>query len=302
MSSNVQSIVCCLGDPVAGNPTQFLMQRLAASQSLDWMFVTAEVPEEKIIEAFQGIRALRFSGVAFLPPHQTAGRMLVDSVTEAALRSGHVRVARRDGNLWLGDDTLGAGIVELLKSHPDQPDASSDAESNKRVILVTGRDWLSHLVRLAIPVTWNTLLYELGQVPAAIEESTSEKTEVVRDSNPENESKITLEDSTAIKFLSFDDLSQLEFPIDAVVVDSTAACPSPKLLTKLGWAASPTFIFVEPNLRWENSLSALNFPNSRTFRSMDIAGAKAVVNFNFWTGQHAELGLVRESLDEYTQW
>jgi shikimate 5-dehydrogenase len=153
LASIVQSIVCCIGDPVAGNPTQFLMQRAAASHGLDWMFVTAEVPGNRIKEAFEGIRALNFSGAAFLPPHRTAGATLVDSMTESALRSGQVRIARRDGDSWLGEDTLGAAIVELLRFE----NLVVDDES---YIATSGHEWLSHLIRLAAPEPWKTRLVE----------------------------------------------------------------------------------------------------------------------------------------------
>ncbi len=154
--SNVQSIICCVGDPVAGNPTQFLMQRAAAALGMDWIFVTAEVSSDKIREAFAGIRALQFSGVAFLPPHRSIGCELVDSMTEAAARSQHVRVARRDGNLWLGDDTLGAAIWELLKSAGHTAD---HADSNERW-LIAGEPWLPHLIRLAAPPAWTGRIVE----------------------------------------------------------------------------------------------------------------------------------------------
>ena len=302
MSSNVQSIVCCLGDPVAGNPSQFLMQRAAASQSLDWMFVTAEVPEEKIIEAFQGIRALRFSGVAFLPPHQTAGCSLVDSVTEAALRSGHVRVARRDGNLWLGDDTLGAGIVELIKSHSEHNDAGVGDSSDPRVILVSGRPWLSHLIRLALPATWNNSLFELVQTPLPSKVSPTDSAVHNGDVRSNIDRMHEKESSASIHQISFDAALQLDRPIDTIIVDSTALCPTSKTFAKLNWTTNPTLVFVEPNARWESSIAAMNIPHARIFRAIDVAAAKAVVNFNFWTGHHTELGFVRESLDEYCQW
>ena len=309
MSSNVQSIVCCLGDPVAGNPTQFLMQRAAAAQSLDWMFVTAEVPGEKIVEAFQGIRALRFSGVAFLPPHRLAGCNLVDSMTESAHRSGHVRVARRDGDVWLGDDTLGAAIVELLNthfkhsgkfatSHLDSKAMTADSDA----ILVSGRRWLAHLIRLAMPSSWNGRIRELVEQPNSDDTNPPIQSDTILGDSVLIDTQLSLGKCASIPELTFESALELETPIETLIVDSTAVCPPQKLLSKLRWSQNPTIIFVESNTRWESSFEALNIPDARLLRSIDVSAAKALVNFNFWTGHQTDIAVIRESLDEYCQW
>ncbi len=301
MSSNVQSIICCLGDPVAGNPTQFLMQRAAASMAIDWMFVTAEVPESKIVEAFQGIRALKFSGVAFLPPHRSIGCKLVDSMTEAAARSGHVRVARRDGELWLGDDTLGAAIVELLKTLPSESANQIDG-AKKCSILISGQPYLSHLVRLASPANWIERLRELSDV------KTKDEREKVIDWTVESVATTTGEGavlsggSASIPRVTFDEVLKSELLIETLILDSTAPCMTQRQLSKLRWSKCPCVLFVEANSRWESALNAVNIPNMRMLKPMDIAAAKALVNFHFWTGHHTDLSAIRESLDEYCQW
>lgn len=297
MSNNVQSVVCCLGDPVAGNPTQFLMQRAAAAQSLDWMFVTAEVPACRIIEAFQGIRALRFSGVAFLPPHQTAGARLVDSVTEAALRSGHVRIARRDGELWLGDDSLGTAIVELVDFHSD---SGALRGGEQGLFVVTGLPWLPQLVRLSLTSERSGHLREL--VPP-VDASAIPKAELPSD---DLQATATVNYSPSleatVRQLTFDDAAQSDEIIDTLVVDSAAECPSAKILAKFKWSETPTIVFVEPNPRWEHGLDAIGIPNAKILRPLDVAGAKAIVNFNFWTGCKTDFAFLHESLDEYCQW
>jgi len=301
MSSNVQSIICCLGDPVAGNPTQFLMQRAAASLAIDWMFVTAEVPESKIVEAFQGIRALRFSGVAFLPPHRSIGCKLVDSMTEAASRSGHVRVARRDGDLWLGDDSLGAAIVELLKSISSES-AHPTAPPKRASIFVSGERYLSHLVRLASPPNWIERLRELVEVKipeahASPESSISDIVVVTSDANA-----LMSGGSASIPVVAFEEALLSDVPVETLIVDSKAPCMTQRQLAKLRWSKSPTVVFVESNPRWESALAAAKFENLRTLRPLDVAAAKALVNFHFWTGHQTDLSSIRESLDEYCQW
>ncbi|MDZ4851960.1 MAG: hypothetical protein SGI77_21950 [Pirellulaceae bacterium] len=302
MSSNVQSVVCCLGDPVAGNPTQFLMQRAAAAQSLDWMFVTAEVPECRIKEAFQGIRALRFSGVAFLPPHQTAGAKLVDSVTEAALRSGHVRIARRDGDLWLGDDSLGTAIVELVDFHSDSGAIQNERRGEQGLFVVTGLPWLAQLVRLSLTSERSGQMRELVESADAIAEPKAELPSDELQATPTLIQSPNIDSNATVKPLTFDDAAKSDGIIDTLVVDSAAECPSAKILAKFKWSETPTIVFVEPNPRWEHGLDSIGIPNAKILRPLDVAGAKAIVNFNFWTGYKTDFAFVRESLDEYCQW
>lgn len=319
MSSNLQSIVCCLGDPVAGNPTQFLMQRTAASLGMDWMFVTAEVPEDRLHEAFQGIRALKFSGVAFLSPHQQAASSLVDSLTESALRSGQVRVARRDGDAWLGDDTLGMAIVELLMNndpsfqpsrdslaHHDTisaqgPQANSqqansqqvtDPQASARGLLCTGLDWMPHLIRLARP-DWSSRIY---QWDAKKEEPQRVTSELVEISGIERTQEG--EEALQIEGVSFSCSSFAIF-----IIDNTSPPITTKQLSKIVGAEDEiTAVFVHHNAAWESAMQKLDVARKHIFRSFDVAAAKAAVNFQFWTGQTPEFASIRDSLDEYCQW
>ena len=72
MSSISQEIVCCLGQPVAGNPTQYMMEQAFAAAGLDWRYLTCEVPPEKLADAIKGLRALGFKGANLTIPHKVA--------------------------------------------------------------------------------------------------------------------------------------------------------------------------------------------------------------------------------------
>src|SRR2546423_14691272 len=67
-----QEVVCCLGQPVAGNPTQYMMEKAFAAAGLDWRYLTCEVPPEKLADAMRGLRALGFKGANFTIPHKVA--------------------------------------------------------------------------------------------------------------------------------------------------------------------------------------------------------------------------------------
>ena len=52
--STLQPIVCCMGQPVAGNPTQFMMERAFAAAGLEWRYLTLEVPPDRLGDAVRG--------------------------------------------------------------------------------------------------------------------------------------------------------------------------------------------------------------------------------------------------------
>jgi Shikimate dehydrogenase substrate binding domain len=265
------------------------MQRAAASLGLDWMFVTAEVPEERIKEAFEGIRALSFSGAAFLPPHRFAGSKLVDSMTESAIRSGQVRIARRDGNSWLGEDTLGAAIVELLRHE-------NCVQEEHGLVATAGQEWLSHLVRLAAPDEWKPrIVHCASQEPLQLEGTQALPGDPPAASEPPS-------NRPAIPSMPFESFGDVSNQIKVLIADASSIPPPPRLLNKFAWSERPTLILVEPQSPWESAISAMKIPNLRVFRQMDIAAAKAVVNFQFWTGVSTDLSSMRDALDEYCQW
>ena len=72
MSYALQEIVCCMGQPVAGNPTQFMMERAFAAAGLDWRYLTLEVAPEQLPDAVRGLRAMGFRGGNFTIPHKRA--------------------------------------------------------------------------------------------------------------------------------------------------------------------------------------------------------------------------------------
>jgi shikimate dehydrogenase len=112
----LQQIVCCMGQPVAGNPTQFMMERAFAAAGLDWRYLTLEVPPEKLEDAMRGMRAMAFRGANFTIPHKVAVIPLLDQLSEAAELMGAVNCVNQVEGLLVGDNTDGKGFVSSLKS------------------------------------------------------------------------------------------------------------------------------------------------------------------------------------------
>lgn len=279
MSSNVQSIVACLGDPVAGNPTQFLMQRLVASLSLDWMFITAEVSTEQLAEAYRGLQVLQFSGAAFFAPHQEAAWNLVDGRTEAAELTGRVRIARVEGTRWIGDDPLPEALIQLLQ--PTSPAAADDASR----WLMLGDPRLDESIAANAPRCRDRMVRWNGQIS---------------DEKPPD-AKEALVESTLLG-QSLEQLIAAPQPLAAVILDSHSPVPPAKWWSRWALSERPLAIMTQPNPAWEKLLLSRELSIFQLMRPIDVAAAKAAVSFEFWTGATADRHLIRESLDEYCQW
>jgi shikimate dehydrogenase len=111
---------CCLvAQPVAGNPTHFMVEQALAQAGLDWRFMSFEVAPELLADAMRGIRALGFHGVKVAEPHQETVLEYLDDLTDRARRSGSVNCVTADEGRLLGDNTEGLALVDLVSEHTD---------------------------------------------------------------------------------------------------------------------------------------------------------------------------------------
>lgn len=127
-TDDIPQIVCCFGQPVAGNPTQFMMERAFAAAGLEWRYLTLEVPPEGLADAVRGLRAMGFRGGNLTIPHKVAVIPLLDRLTAAADMMGAVNCMIREGKELIGENTDGKGFVESLKPVVDP--------TGKRVVLL----------------------------------------------------------------------------------------------------------------------------------------------------------------------
>jgi shikimate dehydrogenase len=115
MHSPLQEIVALLGYPVAGNPTQYMVERALSRIGLDWRYLTLEVAPENLADAVRGMRAMGFRGGNFTMPHKVAVLPLLDELTEAARLMGAVNCWWRHDDRLLGDNTDGKGFLQSLR-------------------------------------------------------------------------------------------------------------------------------------------------------------------------------------------
>lgn len=120
--SLLQEIVCCFGQPVAGNPTQFMMERAFVAAGLDWRYLTLEVPPDRLAAAVAGMKAMGFRGGNLTIPHKVAVLEYLDRLTDAARLIGAVNCISIQEDQLVGENTDGKGFVASLAERVDPAD------------------------------------------------------------------------------------------------------------------------------------------------------------------------------------
>lgn len=117
MSTRTQQDVCCLmGDPIAGNPTQYMLEKAFAVADLDWRFLTFEVPAADFEAALKGARIFDFRGVMLASPHRGQVSKYLQSVTDAARLSHQVNCLVQQGGELRGHNTEGLSLRRLVET------------------------------------------------------------------------------------------------------------------------------------------------------------------------------------------
>jgi shikimate dehydrogenase len=276
----VQPLVACLGNPVGGNPTQFVMTRLVREAELDWRFFTSEVPLELFETAFRGIQALGMSGAAILPPFQKNIESFLGSLTTNAKALGVVEVVKWESDQWIGDETLSQAIlrsvVHKVSSMVTLQEVDSEQAFSPQSIGVVGRPELVQALRASlsqIPGDYAVVEFQPGETPP---------------------------DERPLKALIIEQF-------DAIMKMGNQA--RVRLFKDTHWAQNPMAVFVPPATGWieaskERSLWIEEFESRNIDRidELDVLTHQFAINFEFWTGYEASMDSIRESLEEYLQW
>lgn len=290
----LQPYVCCLGNPVAGNPTQFVMYRAARATGVDWRFFTSQVAVDQFEVAFRGVQALGLDGVALFEPFQTRAIPLLESVTETALCLERVNVARSDGNSWLGDNTLGASICSCIETHQTKHGAGS--------IVVIGDPKIGKVIQLAASHRFEHLL-PLQLATSATSQSPAGEPS---DQSLPNVDPLTSQENTAAlpapetleQFLEQDGRTSF------LVLTDRPTSAELKTLASMAWQADGGCIVLgnsndkqlRPIKEW------LSKNHVRFIEPVELMAHQAAADFHFWTGVWPSTDQMRDSLEEYLQW
>ena len=105
-----------MGMPIAGNPTQYMLEKAFEAGRVDWRFLTFEVSPLDFEGALRGARIFGFRGIMLAPPHRSTALAYLEEVTKSARLSGQVNCISQVGGKLHGANTEGMALRQLVKS------------------------------------------------------------------------------------------------------------------------------------------------------------------------------------------
>ena len=270
----LQEVIALLGHPAAGNPAQFLFERVVARDSLDWRFLTLETASSRLADALAGISALGFRGCILAGPLREPAIDLTTSASPAAQFAVGCNLLEctKDGQL-VGHLTLGRGALDSIRLHVDPTTTN---------ILLLGTNLLARSLALELTLSgtsgitiadpWDGQAAVLADAVNAIEGGHAT---AVEDELPPNCESVDIVIATE-EVRPFPPTFQLpELREDLVVVD-TSLDPKASSILKAAAAA-----------------------NSCQVDGLEVTTATMAINFRSLTGIEPDTEALREALDEF---
>ena len=119
MDSTTQPIVCCVGERVAGNPTQFLLERLLTAGHIDWRVITVAVSPDGLAVALDGMRAMGFHAIRVLPSLRRIAAARIAPDDPLVQFVGAVTTAVSEDGGWKAWHHLGPTLLDWADAQVD---------------------------------------------------------------------------------------------------------------------------------------------------------------------------------------
>lgn len=273
-----QEIIALFGQPVGGNPTQFMMEKALAQAGLDWRYLTLEIRPEDLPAAVAGARVMHFRGFNVTSPHKVAVLPLLDRVSESAELIGAVNCVWRDRDTLVGENTDGKGFIESLK-----PITSLD--DKKVVVIGAGGAARAIAVEMALAgVQEITIVNRHAERAQPLVELLREKL-----------------NATAMFVLlgtNYEVPPDVNILINATTVglddrENKLPIATKSLHSKL-LAADVSFNPPEPRF-----IRDARSRGCQTLTGLAMLVNQAAINFHFWTGEPADKTVISEALEEF---
>lgn len=274
----LQELCCLLGQPVAGNPMQFTMEKVLVRHGLDWRFLSFEVPPESLADAVRGIRALGFRGASIARPHTMAVTELVDRLSPAAAAIGAANCLVRDGEQLVGENTDGPGFVQSLAGVCDP--------AGKQVVIL-GAGGAARAIAI-----------ELAKAQAAkitIVNRTAERGQALAE-------LVTRQAGTPAAFVPLVDKHQVPPEADLLVQATSIGMNDPEARMPLSFKkAKPDLVAAELvfNPAETPFLELARKHGCRIVDGLGMLVHQAALCFKLWTGLDPDTTVMREAAEEF---
>jgi shikimate dehydrogenase len=276
----VQEVVCCLGQPVAGNPTQYMMEKAFFAAGLDWRYLTCEVPPDKLEDAMRGLRALGFKGANFTIPHKVAVIPHLDQLSQAAELMGAVNCANRVGEKLIGENTDGKGFVQSLREVCDP--------AGKR-IAIPGAGGAARAIAVELGLSGAAQIAIVNRSPERGQQLVDllrERVKIVTDLVP-------LQGDYAVPDVA-------DILINATSIGlGDAAARLPVAVDSLRKELIVADVIFNPPETW--LIRTAKERGCRTIDGLGMLVNQAVISFKIWTGQSPDANVMRDALEEFLE-
>lgn len=278
ISPSLQEICSLFGQPVAGNPTQFMLEKAFACEGLEWRYLTLEVAPEDLGDAIRGMRAMGFRGGNITKPHKVAVLEFLDRLSDAAALMGAVNCIIRKERELVGENTDGKGFMQSLRTLVDP--------AGKRVVLL-GAGGAARAIGVELALAGAAAITVVNRTPErgqSLVDLLNEKTKTPATFAPwEGEYDVPADSEVLVNATSIG----LNDPDARVPVRLAVASPG---LVVADVIASP------PDTRF---LAEAKARGAKTLDGLGMIVNQGAIAFRLWTGADPDVAVMREAVEEF---
>ena len=263
-----------IGHPVAGNPTQEMLEAAFAAGGIVARYVSFDVPPAQLERAISGARALGLSGLHVTAPHKVDVVPLLDELSAAADLIGAVNCIMRDGDRLVGDNTDGRGFVTALRRVVDPAGA-------RAVVLGAGGAARAIAAELALAGAESILV--VNRTVAVAEDVAS---------------TVGGRTSTACAAAALEDGWAVPGDVDVVVQATTVGMGDASARLPLRWGAARGTVAADVVIaRRTGFLDDAAAAGMTTIDGLGMLVEQAVIGFRWWIGDDPDVEAMRAALE-----
>ncbi len=277
---SLQPILALLGCPVAGNPTQFMMERAFAHHGLDWRYISVEVRPEDLADAVRGMRAMGFVGGNCANPHKEAIGQYLARLGSTAEMTGVVNLLLRQEDQLVGENTEGRAVLEAIRQR-------LDPTGRRCVVLGDGRLARAVAVELALAGAEQILI--LSRNPASgrpLANLLLDRLEV------------------AAQHILWEEPYALPPQTDLLIHATSIGQQNPEARVPLDFSSltDATLVvdcqFLPPQTHLVQSAAQRG---CQTIDGLEVLLTRAAIDFRLWTGIDPNQEVLREAVEEFLE-
>ena len=287
--STTQPIICCLGQSVAGQPTQFLLDRAFAALRLQWQALSVEVRPEKLALVCEATIEMGFHGLRFYEAIASIACPYLANPSSLERFVGFSSSAISQKDRWQVWDSLGYGWIDLLK------------QNRVEALWLHGDSRTTRSLFAALATS--NLKWIWTEAPASLLTDEVDLPDFVRGQVADRASADSVTLSKPIHELLGCSLQptgdNIETPVSrlAIVTEQNQLPEAQYTETLANQIALMNVQLLTPStLRLSESLAALRFAQ---LSQADVAVAAELYDFQRWTGKTIDVSILRDAYDEY---